>query len=936
MGGGTRLRLSALVVGIGAAGAVSQAQHPVLDGVDLYPYGSTISQNLVVWQNTVYATSAQAWSGSASLFAVDATDPVNLTYLSGVDSGAKTYGIDARDDILYVAAWGSGLRVYDISQPSVFQPRWSFYDCSAYWNVIASGQRAYVTAGDADHPECIGVRILNASTSPSGSRLISLLPGSHPNIRGMAVRGSYLYFTDYQHFKVANISNEQAPQVIRSFHHPRSYNLNGVRLRGDYAYLYGQLKSPQQAGDPGLVIYDITDRANPVEVGRYDQAGAHDMYLLGDYALLATSGAGVRTVNIANPASPTPVTGTDVDSCTDALVAYEVSVTGNGIYGYTGTLEMYIHPPGHPDVGNNYWKGKLYSMRVLSEEPDNVGPERWSGCSTGEASWDTQYEGDTLPTGATPAWSAVSGSESWATVTEGTLRVNDTGTGTDSQIRWRRNWDATYSRGTTVLVRARCPSYDPAGGSAVSLVNLIVEDGKRIEEFTILSDRFRANKANIECPLDGTAWHTYRITTGGGQFKVYVDELSLPVLTGPMTSPTGQARISFGGGSDACRQDISFDFVHCFSDGVVAPPAQLSTETPTLSVHVADSEGKGSLSGINPTSAAVYWSTDGGTTWSQSGGMLWDGQYEADVLPSAALPPWSVTEGNESLGSVSAGILHVSDTSTASGSKVKWARSWNASASTGTTVLARARCTAVGGDTTLLGNLFVEDGAHREQFKIMPDRLVAMELGVTHLLDGTQWHLYRVTTKGNQFKVYVDEDPTPVLTGALATASTQNRVLFGSGASAGTQEIDFDYVRYTAVGDLPPGQGDGGGPVQVVCSGAFGDDRGVIAAYSIPLSRGSGTVNRVRFGLRDTAGNMGLSPIYGIPIKVTVPPDFDEDNDVDQEDFGHLQACFSGADVRAPGCEDADLSLDLVVDIDDLRLFQSCMAGPDQAPSCSW
>jgi hypothetical protein len=62
-----------------------------------------------------------------------------------------------------------------------------------------------------------------------------------------------------------------------------------------------------------------------------------------------------------------------------------------------------------------------------------------------------------------------------------------------------------------------------------------------------------------------------------------------------------------------------------------------------------------------------------------------------------------------------------------------------------------------------------------------------------------------------------------------------------------------------------------------------------------------------------------------------VPGDFDSDKDVDQKDFGHLQACYSGAGTAPndPGCDDADLDNDEDVDLDDFSILQSCMSGDD-------
>jgi hypothetical protein len=80
-------------------------------------------------------------------------------------------------------------------------------------------------------------------------------------------------------------------------------------------------------------------------------------------------------------------------------------------------------------------------------------------------------------------------------------------------------------------------------------------------------------------------------------------------------------------------------------------------------------------------------------------------------------------------------------------------------------------------------------------------------------------------------------------------------------------------------------------------------------------------------------------PQYAGPAQVAAVAlsvaDLDLDNDVDQTDFGLLQACLSGTGVLAPGgCESADLTGDLAVDDQDAQLFMTCVAGANQTPGC--
>lgn len=115
----------------------------------------------------------------------------------------------------------------------------------------------------------------------------------------------------------------------------------------------------------------------------------------------------------------------------------------------------------------------------------------------------------------------------------------------------------------------------------------------------------------------------------------------------------------------------------------------------------------------------------------------------------------------------------------------------------------------------------------------------------------------------------------------------------------------------------------GPGPV------TFGDASAVdtTATFSIP-----GT-----YALRLTA-NDGQYTTYDELIVTVLPVrytgDFDHDNDVDQEDFGHLQMCLTGPAISQAdaACQDAKLDGDIDVDADDLLIFAPCLSGAGVVP----
>ncbi len=69
-----------------------------------------------------------------------------------------------------------------------------------------------------------------------------------------------------------------------------------------------------------------------------------------------------------------------------------------------------------------------------------------------------------------------------------------------------------------------------------------------------------------------------------------------------------------------------------------------------------------------------------------------------------------------------------------------------------------------------------------------------------------------------------------------------------------------------------------------------------------------------------------------------VPPDFDDDGDVDMADFAHFQRCLTGMYIPQTdeACRNADLDGDTDVDAGDLTLFQRCLIGSEvpALPGC--
>lgn len=103
-------------------------------------------------------------------------------------------------------------------------------------------------------------------------------------------------------------------------------------------------------------------------------------------------------------------------------------------------------------------------------------------------------------------------------------------------------------------------------------------------------------------------------------------------------------------------------------------------------------------------------------------------------------------------------------------------------------------------------------------------------------------------------------------------------------------------------------------------------------AISVTFDTDTFAVGQYQAAISVTSSNAINSPQI-VPVALTVkhkPGDPDGDGDVDQDDFGLFQRCFTGSGLPQTNgpCPDTDLDGDSDVDQDDFALFQRCISGP--------
>ncbi|MFA9452829.1 MAG: Ig-like domain-containing protein [Candidatus Aminicenantaceae bacterium] len=181
-------------------------------------------------------------------------------------------------------------------------------------STVASGNYVYMASGGG------GLRIMDVS-DPSNPVEAGVCEFTGSG--ALALSGKYVYCTSHAALDVVDISSPNSPVLVArldlSEENDLSYNVNGVAVQGDYAYVSGNLwYLDSRRGF--LCCIDISDPLEPRKLGVYDciNDSFHfgGMGVSGDYAYMAlseisqdkrTAHVGLRVIDVSDPRYPSAV-----------------------------------------------------------------------------------------------------------------------------------------------------------------------------------------------------------------------------------------------------------------------------------------------------------------------------------------------------------------------------------------------------------------------------------------------------------------------------------------------------------------------------------------------------------------------------------------------------------------------------------------------------
>jgi hypothetical protein len=204
----------------------------------------------------------------------------------GTGSGGFTYDVHKEGDLLYTAASGLGLIIFNVSNSGI-APIVGSWDSSNAKGIDVCGNLAFL----ADDSE--GLRILDVS-EPDSPVILSTFNCSNAN--DVVIRGNYAYIADYyEGIKIVDVGDPSNP-VLTGVATTNPYT-EAIALQGDYVYAVGYNE---------FSIVDINSPQSPFEI-----AGSvipldrpHDIVVSGNYAYVSDQNSGLHIIDIENPNSP--------------------------------------------------------------------------------------------------------------------------------------------------------------------------------------------------------------------------------------------------------------------------------------------------------------------------------------------------------------------------------------------------------------------------------------------------------------------------------------------------------------------------------------------------------------------------------------------------------------------------------------------------------
>ncbi len=324
---------------------------------------------------------------------LDISDPASFRVVSkfGVPGSIKipanlhNKGLAYESGHLYIATRSKGLRIYDVNDPAAPVEVAVFQDGKTVRGIEVRNSVAYVSVMST-----FGLYILDVS-DPSSPQELSHMDRPEGDI---VLSGSHIYIAAHSSgFQVVDVSNPSSPQSV---HAEDPGDIHNVYVHNKIACFSSA--SPPYSLSGNVFVYDVSDPANPVQAGFFEDGPAYDIVTDGSYAYLST-GFDFRILDITDPANIGEVsryntgnnTGSDIyyawNSVIDADTAYvalgqmgveAIDISNRSNPQKIGSYNTFMEPTAIDIRGNHaYVTENFNGLRIFDitdpEQPEEVG-----------------------------------------------------------------------------------------------------------------------------------------------------------------------------------------------------------------------------------------------------------------------------------------------------------------------------------------------------------------------------------------------------------------------------------------------------------------------------------------------------------------------------------------------------------------------------------
>jgi hypothetical protein len=241
---------------------VSVPSSPQLLGIHQLP--------TIEWQPLVVGSVAYIVMRETGVQLVDVSDPTNPTMLHGGYRLAEVRAAQIVGSRAYLATGLNGLQVLDISTPAQPQPLFRAQDSWSSYAVHVAGNRVFSAGYDTSYRYKSGVQIFDIS-DPAQLQILGTAD-VHMHIKQITERDNLLYIAGSRGLLIIDVSQPANPVEIGAIQRDNTntiIDVADIQLSGNIAYLGGR---------SGIMAIDVSVPSQPIVVWKYggtDVIGIH-------------------------------------------------------------------------------------------------------------------------------------------------------------------------------------------------------------------------------------------------------------------------------------------------------------------------------------------------------------------------------------------------------------------------------------------------------------------------------------------------------------------------------------------------------------------------------------------------------------------------------------------------------------------------------------